>query len=360
MTTALIAQPDSAVLDEFIGHMIGDLGATVSAGLVVIGDRLGLYKALADGEPVTPERLASRTGTAIAYVRPWLANQAAGGYLSYQPESGTFSLSPEQAAALAIEDSPAFFAGAMQLVLGRAARRRTHRARLPYRRRFRLARARPQPVRGHRTILPAGLRHQLGGELATRAWTASSTSSTAGATVVDVGCGHGSSTILMAQAFPASTFVGTDYHEGSIRVARRRAAEAGALGQRLASRLRMRANWHPTHTTWSPCSTACTTWATRPASPARSAQHCGKTAPCCSSNHLRMIGLRKISTPSAGSSTARQPSSAHPAHSLSPERERLDRRPVRPSSPTLLRDAGFSRVRVASQSPVNLIFEARP
>ena len=93
--------------------MIGDLGATVSAGLVVLGDRLGLYKAMADGEPVTAEQLASRTGTAIAYVRPWLANQAAGGYLSYQPESATFSLSPEQAAALAIEDSPAFFAGAM-------------------------------------------------------------------------------------------------------------------------------------------------------------------------------------------------------------------------------------------------------
>ena len=118
MTTALLAQPDAAVLDEFIGRMIGDLGATVSAGLVVLGDRLGLYKAMADGEPVTAEQLASRTGTAIAYVRPWLANQAAGGYLSYQPEFGTFSLSPEQAAALAIEDSPAFFAGAMQLVLG--------------------------------------------------------------------------------------------------------------------------------------------------------------------------------------------------------------------------------------------------
>ena len=93
MTTALLAQPDAAALDEFIGRMIGDLGATVSAGLVVLGDRLGLYKAMADGEPVTAEQLASRTGTAIAYVRPWLANQAAGGYLSYQPEFGTFSLS---------------------------------------------------------------------------------------------------------------------------------------------------------------------------------------------------------------------------------------------------------------------------
>ena len=107
MTTALIAQPDSAVLDEFLGRMIGDLGATVSAGLVVIGDRLGLYKAMAAGEPVTPEQLASRTGTAIAYVRPWLANQAAGGYLSYQPKSGTFSLSPEQAAARPCRSVPA-------------------------------------------------------------------------------------------------------------------------------------------------------------------------------------------------------------------------------------------------------------
>ena len=168
MTTALLAQPDSAVLDEFIGRMIGDLGATVSAGLVVLGDRLGLYKAMADGEPVTAEQLASRTGTAIAYVRPWLANQAAGGYLSYQPESGDVLPVAGTGRRSGDRRQPGVLCRRHAARLGRAARPRTHRARLPYRRRFRLARARPQPVRGHRAILPAGLRHQPGGELATR------------------------------------------------------------------------------------------------------------------------------------------------------------------------------------------------
>ena len=229
MTSALIAQPDSAVLDEFIGRMIGDLGATVSAGLVVIGDRLGLYKAMADGEPVAPEQLASRTGTAIAYVRPWLANQAAGGYLSYQPESGTFSLSPEQAAALAIEDSPAFFAGAMQLVLG-ALRDLEH-----IEHGFRTGEGfgwhehDPNLFEGTERFFRPGYATNL-----VESWLPALDGVVdklaAGATVIDVGCGHGSSTILMAQAFPASTFVGTDYHEGSIRVARRRAAEAGVSG----------------------------------------------------------------------------------------------------------------------------------
>jgi hypothetical protein len=122
MTTALMAQPDSAVLDEFIGRMIGDLGATFSAGLVVIGDRLGLYEAMADGEPVTPGQLASRTRTTIAYVRPWLANQAAGGYLSYQTESGTFSLSPEQAArprSYALADLVADVSDVVEVLSGR-------------------------------------------------------------------------------------------------------------------------------------------------------------------------------------------------------------------------------------------------
>ena len=191
MTTALLAQPDSAVLDEFIGRMIGDLGATVSAGLVVLGDRLGLYKAMADGEPVTAEQLASRTGTAIAYVRPWLANQAAGGYLSYQPESATFSLSPEQAAALAIEDSPAFFAGAMQLVLG-ALRDLEH-----IEHGFRTGEGfgwhehDPNLFEGTERFFRPGYATNL-----VESWLPALTGVVdklaAGATVVDVGCGHGS------------------------------------------------------------------------------------------------------------------------------------------------------------------------
>src|SRR3954470_14669381 len=106
---------DEDLLGAFLGRMIGDVGATVSAALVVLGDRLGLYRAMADGVPVTAEDLAERTGTAVAYLRPWLANQAAGGYLQYHPGSGTWSMTYEQAYALAFEDGPAFFAGSMQL-----------------------------------------------------------------------------------------------------------------------------------------------------------------------------------------------------------------------------------------------------
>ena len=97
---------DQARLDEFMGRFVGDLGAAVSAALVVIGDRLGLYRAMADGEPVTPDELAQRTGTDARYVREWLSNQAAGGYVTYDARQAAFSLSPEQSFALAQEGQP--------------------------------------------------------------------------------------------------------------------------------------------------------------------------------------------------------------------------------------------------------------
>jgi SAM-dependent methyltransferase len=358
MTTALLAQPDAAVLDEFIGRMIGDLGATVSAGLVVLGDRLGLYKAMADGEPVTAEQLASRTGTAIAYVRPWLANQAAGGYLSYQPESATFSLSPEQAAALAIEDSPAFFAGAMQLVLG-ALRDLEH-----IEHGFRTGEGfgwhehDPNLFEGTERFFRPGYATNL-----VESWLPALTGVvdklTAGATVVDVGCGHGSSTVLMAQAFPGSTFVGTDYHEGSIRVARRRAAQAGVSGNlsfEVADATELAPNSYDLVAMFD-----CLHDMGDPASVARAVR-----------GALREDGTLLLVEPFAndrleenlnpigrvfygGSTLICTPCSlAQPgARALGPQ-----------AGPTvltnLLRDAGFSRVRVANESPVNLIFEARP
>jgi hypothetical protein len=109
---------DQDLLGAFLGRAIGDLGATVSAALVVLGDRLGLYRAMADGTPVTADDLAARTGTAVAYLRPWLANQAAGGYVEYDPATQAWSLTPEQSYALAQEHSTAFFPGSMQLALG--------------------------------------------------------------------------------------------------------------------------------------------------------------------------------------------------------------------------------------------------
>jgi len=98
---------DQAKLDEFMGRFVGDLGAAVSSALVVIGDKLGPCRAMGDGQPLTPEELAARTGTDARYVREWLSNQAAGGYVSYDPDAEQFFLTPEQSLALAQERSPA-------------------------------------------------------------------------------------------------------------------------------------------------------------------------------------------------------------------------------------------------------------
>src|SRR5689334_7666099 len=118
MSTAPTSPPpvDQEKLEAFMGAFVGDLGAAATAPLVIIGDKLGLYKAMADCQPVTPGELAERTGTHERYVREWLCQQAASGYVTYEAEGNAFRLSPEQAAALTDEDSPAFIPGAFQLV----------------------------------------------------------------------------------------------------------------------------------------------------------------------------------------------------------------------------------------------------
>jgi 2-polyprenyl-3-methyl-5-hydroxy-6-metoxy-1,4-benzoquinol methylase len=232
MTTTNITtqtrQIDPDLLNAFIGQMVGDLGATVSAGLVLIGDRLGIYRAMADGTPVTAETLAERTGLAVAYLRPWLANQASGGYVTHAGDDGTdrYALTPEQAAALADPDSPAYFAPSMQVAVGAL---------------------RDVDAIAERFRSGAGFGwHEHDGGLfvgterffkpgyvanLVEAWLPALEGVVpkleAGARVADVGCGHAASTVLMAAAYPRSSFVGADYHEGSIVVARRRAEEAG-------------------------------------------------------------------------------------------------------------------------------------
>ncbi len=221
---------DQAKLDEFMGRFVGDLGAALSAALVVIGDRLGLYRAMADGEPVSAEELARRTGTDARYVREWLSNQAAGGYVSYDPGQGTFSLLPEQAFALAQENSPAFVPGAFQLATA-------------------LIKDEPKITEVFRTGAGVGWHehnHDLfaGTERFFRpGYLANLVSSwipaldgvdaklEAGALVADIGCGHGASTILMAEAYPRSEFVGFDYHQASIEHARHAAEQAGLTGR---------------------------------------------------------------------------------------------------------------------------------
>ena len=223
MTTVAI---DMDKLMAFVGQAVGEVGATLNAALVVMGDRLGYYHALADGGATTPAELAERTSTSEHYTREWLNAQAAGGFVEYDPSTGKYLLPPEQAVALTDESSPAFLPGFFQIALGtvqhttqtiEAARsgagigwhEHSSDVHLGCERFFRP---------GYNANLVAGWLPALDdvvGKLQS------------GAQVADIGCGHGASTILMAQAFPQSTFTGSDYHPESIEIARLRAAEAG-------------------------------------------------------------------------------------------------------------------------------------
>jgi SAM-dependent methyltransferase len=216
---------DQDKLMQFLGTFVGDLGATISAGSVVLGDQLGLYRALGEG-PATPEELASRTDTDPRYITEWLRGQAAGGYVTYDPAAETFSLTEEQAFALTDPDGAVYVPGAFQLALG-------------------ALKAGPRIAEAFRSGTGLGWHEHdadvfVGCERFFRpgyianlvpAWIPAlegvDDKLRAGARVADIGCGHGASTVLLAQAYPNSTFIGSDYHDGSIDQARKRAADAG-------------------------------------------------------------------------------------------------------------------------------------
>jgi SAM-dependent methyltransferase len=222
---------DEQKLEQFVFRAVEEVGATLNAALVVMGDRLGLYRALAGAGPLSPVELARRAGVSERYVREWLCAQAAGGYVEYDPASGSYTLPSEQAVALTDETSPAYLPGFFQIALGtvidsprvmESARsgdgvgwhEHSHDVFEGCERFFRP---------GYNTnLVPAwlpaldGVVEKLEG----------------GASVADIGCGHGSSTILMALAYPNSTFVGSDYHQRSIETARQRAEQAG-VGDRV-------------------------------------------------------------------------------------------------------------------------------
>ena len=226
MTTPTTPTIDESKLNEFMGRAVGDIGAALSAALVLIGDELGLYKAMTSSGPVTPGELAKRTETTERYVREWLNNQAAGGYVGYDAATGRYALPPEQAAALADETSPAFLPGAFQLIA--AAMRAEPRVAQAFRSGGGLDWGEQDPIlfTGTERFFRSGYLGNLVG-----AWIPALDGVEAklkrGARVADVGCGHGASTILMAKSYPSSTFVGVDIHAPSIDVARRRARDAG-------------------------------------------------------------------------------------------------------------------------------------
>jgi 2-polyprenyl-3-methyl-5-hydroxy-6-metoxy-1,4-benzoquinol methylase len=213
-------------LHELLGKAVVDFGATFHAALVGVGDKLGLYKALAAAGPQTPTELAKRTGTAERYIREWLCNQAAGGYVTYDKNSGKFHLSEEQAFILADESSPAFLPGMFQVALAAV------KAEEPITERFKTGKGLgwhehdPELFVGTERFFRPGYAANL-----IASWIPSlegvKEKLASGATVADVGCGLGASTILMAKTYTNSKFVGFDYHEKSIETAKKRAHDAG-------------------------------------------------------------------------------------------------------------------------------------
>jgi ubiquinone/menaquinone biosynthesis C-methylase UbiE len=216
---------DEAKLMEFVFSAVGDLGASMAAGNVVVGERLGLYRGLVQG-PAGAAELADRTDTDPRYVEEWLRGQAAGGYVTYDSSTATYSLTEEQAFALTDPNGPIFLPGAFELAVG-------------------ALKAESRVVDAFRTgegigwhehddlVFSGCERFFKPGYLANLVpqWLPALDGVVAkleqGARVADLGCGHGASTLLLADAYPSSTFQGSDYHQGSIDQARKRAAEAG-------------------------------------------------------------------------------------------------------------------------------------
>jgi SAM-dependent methyltransferase len=227
---------DNEKLQQFMGKILSDFGGAASSVLVYIGDKLRLYKTMSDfGKPITSEELANLSATSERYIREWLANQAAGGYLTYDPASQTYTLPIEHAQVLANENSPLYAAGGFQVLMS-------------------FYRDEPKILEVFKTGkgIPWGEHDkdlfQGTGKFATLIYTANLVSSwipaldngkveqrlkqqgTRGLKVADIGCGYGTSTILMAKAYPKSTFYGFDNHPASIEYARNKAKEE-SLGE---------------------------------------------------------------------------------------------------------------------------------
>jgi hypothetical protein len=272
---------DSDKLNEFLGKFVGDLGATAAAGSVVVGHNLGLYKALA-AAPATAGELATATQTNPRYVAEWLRGQAASGYVQYDAADQTYSMTEEQAFALTNPDNGIYAPGAFVLALG-------------------ALKAVPRITEAFRTGGGIGWHQQdedvfTGCEQFFRpgyianlvpSWIPAldgvEAKLRAGATVADIGCGLGASTILLAQEYPASVFTGSDYHDESIEMARKHAGDQG-VAERVSFEVASASTFSGAGYDLAAPSTACTTWATRWPRPGTSARLSRPTAPGSSSS----------------------------------------------------------------------------
>jgi SAM-dependent methyltransferase len=226
MSQPALQPVNQAKLHEFVMKAVGEMGAAMNAALIIIGDKLGLYKAMAGAGPMTSAEVAAKTKTTERYVREWLSAQAAGGFVTYDEASGKFTLPPEQAMALADEQSPVFLPGFFEIVSA------CIKDEPKVTEAFRTGKGLGWHEHDHclfagteRFFRPNYRAHLISEWIPALGDTLAKLK--AGARVADVGCGLGTSTILMAQEYPKSTFVGFDYHPKSIEMARAAATKAG-------------------------------------------------------------------------------------------------------------------------------------
>jgi SAM-dependent methyltransferase len=345
-------------LEELAGRLIGEAGATLNAALIAIGDRLGLYRAMAGGAPVTSAQLATATGTDERYVREWLAAQAAGALVDYDADRATYSLPPEHAVLLADDDSPMAMAGLFQAATAAVS------AHTRIAERFRTGRG--LGWHEHHGDLFCGTERVFGGTYRgqlVQSWLPAVEGLVerleGGARVADVGCGHGIATVLMADAFPRSFFTGYDLHAASIETARARAAALGVT-DRTKFEIAGAAD-HPGHDLDMVCFFDSLHDMGDPAAAARRAL-----------GALRPDGVLLVVEPFAGDMLEDNLNPigrlyygfstlvCTPGSLSQPGRAALGTQAGEARLRHVLRQAGFRSVRRAAETPLNIVLEARP
>ncbi|NMJ40948.1 methyltransferase domain-containing protein [Roseomonas sp. JC162] len=355
MSAAAPAEPTA--LDLFMGKMLADMGAAMAGATIMMGDRLGLYRAMRELGPTDAQRLAAATGCSARLVGEWLAAQATSGYVTFDPSRGMFSLSPEQAMVFADEDSPVFLAGGYNVVA--SAWRDEPRIAEGFRSGRGLGWHERDTCLFHGTerFFRPGYRHHLVQE-----WLPALDGVTAklerGAEVADVGCGHGASTLIMARAYPKSRFTGFDYHPASVATAREQAAREG-----LSDRVRFEvasAQDLPAKGFDLACMFDCLHDMGDPAGAARSLRAA-----------VAGDGTLMVVEPRAGNSLAENMNPVGrvyyaasamictPASLNQPGQAGLGAQAGPRRISEVIREGGFGQVRVAAETPFNMVIEAR-